>query len=180
MALPDKLYVHDLAAKPGRPTRDHLIPQEDGADIVVKCGFNEPAEVSIKIAKHFNMNGFWFSTDAAGKKQFKFPVQKTEKDASGGIRLAPGQTIANFDELVSTAVEDRCKMEGIDTEGMKKADMIAALMGADGAASKSKDDEDEDEDLDLELEDDEDRDPDDDGDDGNVDDDDIVNGAAGE
>ncbi|MAX82422.1 MAG: hypothetical protein CL843_19870 [Crocinitomicaceae bacterium] len=87
----------------------------------------------------------------------------------------PGQTIANFDELVSTAVEDRCKMEGIDTEGMKKADMIAAIMGADGAASKS-----EDEDLDLELEDDEDRDPDDDGDDGNVDDDDIVNGAAGE
>ncbi|MAX82357.1 MAG: hypothetical protein CL843_19535, partial [Crocinitomicaceae bacterium] len=81
MALPEKLYVWDLAAKPGRPVREHIIPQKDGVDIVVKCGHNEPAEISVKIAKHFNMSGFRFSTDAAGKKPFEFAVKKAEKDS---------------------------------------------------------------------------------------------------
>ncbi|MDG4721157.1 hypothetical protein [Thalassospira aquimaris] len=174
MSLPDKLYVWDNAAKPGRPVREHLIPQKDGVDIVVKCGHNEPGEVEIKIAKHFNMPGFRFSKDAAGKQPFEFPVKQADKDASGGVRLSPGQTVANYDELMDGAVEDRCKLAGIDTDGMNKKQKIAALLKSDGVASKSKDEDDEDEDLDLELEDDDDRDPDDDGDD-----DDIVNGAAG-
>lgn len=179
MSLPDKLFVHDLAAKPGRPLREHLIPQEDGVDIIVKCGHNEPGEVPIKIAKHFNIPGFWFSTDAAGKKPFEFPVKSAAKDASGGVRLSPGQTIANYDELMDGAVEDRCKLAGIDTDGMNKKQKISALLASDGVKSKPKDD-DEDDDLDLELEEDDDRDPGDGDDDDNADDDDIVNGAAGE
>ena len=169
-SLPDKLYVWDLAAKPGRPAREHVIPQANDVDLIVRCAHAEPGEVPIKIAKFFNTSGFRFTLDKAGNKSFEFPVRSTEKDASGGIRLAPGQTIANYDELIDSAVEDRCKQAGIDTDGMKKSDKIAALLKADGVSATAGDDDDED--LDLELEDDEDSDGDSDAD--------IVNGAAGE
>lgn len=178
MSLPDKLYVWDLAAKPGRLARQHLIPQDNGVDTVVNCGHKEPGEVPIKLAKNFNNSGFKFTEDAAGKKPFVFPVKSNEKDASGGIRLEPGQTIALYSELVDSAVEDRCKMAGIDTDGMKKSEKVEALRASDGISAKKKssredDDEGEEEDLASLIDDDDDPDPD-------VDDDDIVNGAAGD
>lgn len=173
MSLPEKLYVHDLAAKNGRPVREHEIPAKDGSIVMVRCGFQEPGEVPISLAKHFNSPGFRLTEDRAGQKTYAFPTPTTSTDASGAIRLEKGQTIAHYSELKADALADRCKLEGIDTEGMKAKDMLDALLNAEGATGQKAAEEDDGFDpADIEL------DEDDDGDgDGAIDSDAIIDAA---
>jgi len=177
MSLPDKLFVWDMAARASRPKREHAIPYKDrDGDFIVACGYREPGTVPIAYAKHFNSAGFRLTYDEEGVKPYEFATKSNERDASGGVRLKPGQTVAHLSELKADALSDRCQLEGIDTSGMKAKDMLAALLSADGASGsdrQSADDEDDFNPADVEL-DDEDGSQ---GDDDNIDVDQLINNA---